>query len=397
MRLQLRSILVLGLIFSCAEAPLQLQEIDNPATGISSLPRLYTDNTGTQFMSWVEQDGDLSTLYYSKFENGVWSSKEVIASSNTWFVNWADFPSLIAVDGAPMAAHWLNKIPGNRYSYNVEVSTVSEGNFSSPLVPHDDGTATEHGFVSMVPASDSTFYVVWLDGRNMSPGHGHHGDLSTAMTIRGALINSSGEILEESEIDNSTCECCNTALTKTDTGVVVAYRNRTETETRDIYTARYSNGAWQSPVVVHDDNWEIAACPVNGPSLSSVKETVALAWFTGVNDNRMVKLAFSENNGETFNEPITVFPDNTLGRVDVEMADSQSAWVSVLTRSGEAAKLDIFRVSITGETLDSHTIEGINPARGTGFPQITSLENGLLVAWTDFSDESKSVKTAILQ
>ena len=66
--------------------------------------------------------------------------------------------------------------------------------------------------------------------------------------------------------------------------ILAAYRDRTEDEIRDIAVARLTKDGWQPPVRVHDDGWELAGCPVNGPAISTHEDRVAVAWFTGADD-----------------------------------------------------------------------------------------------------------------
>ncbi|MEX2604111.1 MAG: hypothetical protein WD361_07900, partial [Gracilimonas sp.] len=185
--------LILSLLFifgmSCSENnQQQIYEINSPASDNSSLSHLFTDNTGTVFMSWVEEKENIAQLKYATLKDDAWSAPETIAQDSTWFLNWADYPSIIAQNGNPVAAHWLNKTPGGTYSYEVNISAFDE-NWSPEITPHNDGTPTEHGFVSMTPATDSTFIAIWLDGRNTA-GMDHHeyADLSKAMTLRGAIL-----------------------------------------------------------------------------------------------------------------------------------------------------------------------------------------------------------------
>ena len=44
--------------------------------------------------------------------------------------------------------------------------------------------------------------------------------------------------------------------------------------------SRYVNGKWLAPQSVFNDNWKIAACPVNGPALAAHGRNVAMTWFT---------------------------------------------------------------------------------------------------------------------
>ena len=47
------------------------------------------------------------------------------------------------------------------------------------------------------------------------------------------------------------------------------FRNRTDDEIRDIYVTRYEMGRWTAGKAVHDDGWQIHACPINGPAVSA--------------------------------------------------------------------------------------------------------------------------------
>jgi hypothetical protein len=395
---KLPKLFVVLLLLSCTTTP-QIYDAPNPAGETGKFPRLFTDNSGMVYMSWMDTKDDITSLYYSKFNGVEWSEATLVSSSESWFVNWADFPAIIGIGGQAMASHWLAKVPGNTYSYNVELASLQK---SVTLVPHNDGTATEHGFVSMVPTSDSTFYAVWLDGRNTAGGQGHdsHGSLASAMTIRGAELDLELNILNEAEIDNSTCDCCNTALAKTNSGLIVAYRDRTEDEIRDIYISRQVNGEWTSPTAVFDDDWNIAACPVNGPSLSSDGTNVAIAWFSGANDIPRVKVAFSGNEGAGFSTPFSLAKNlhgSPLGRVDIELINAETAWVSWLHRGEESGFISLVKVNASGEILDEYQLTDVDVSRSSGFPQITKLGDDLLLAWTDVSGAEPRVRTAILQ
>ncbi len=392
------------LLFGCSsEIRFDLKPLNTPASNFSSLSRLYTDNTGTVFMSWVEQRNDSAHLYYSKFIENEWIQKKYISGSDSWFVNWADFPSLIAKDGEVSNAHWLQKVPGGTYAYQVVVASTTD-NWVRNETPHKDNTPTEHGFVSMIPVSDSTFMSIWLDGRNTG-GHGHashsEGSLSTAMTLRSAILNQDLEIKSQHLVDPSVCDCCGTAAVKTNDGYLVAYRNRTENEVRDIYVSKFRNGEWSEPTIVHNDNWEIAACPVNGPALASNNDNVAIAWYTGANEASKVKIALSKNSGNSFEAPLVIDGANSLGRVDVDFIETDLIAVSWMKRSSEdRAKAD-FEVIIIDDkmnVLTQKTIAKMSSSRKSGFPQITAKNGNLIASWTSLdNDEIENIETVLIQ
>ena len=51
----------------------------------------------------------------------------------------------------------------------------------------------------------------------------------------------------------------------------------------------------QFPRPIHSDNWQIAACPVNGPMMDAIDNHVAIGWFTGAYNKPKVKLSFSDD------------------------------------------------------------------------------------------------------
>lgn len=348
-------------------------------------------------MSWLEEGNSIHHLKYSVFEEDSWTEPQTIASDSTWFINWADYPSIIAQNGEPVAAHWLNKVPGGTYAYHINMALYNENEWGIPFTPHLDSTATEHGFVSMEPASDSTFMAVWLDGRQTEGRDDHeYMNIDKAMTLRAGIISNKTPAVDEFLIDDAICDCCNTAITKTDRGFIVAYRDRTENEIRDIYTSSFMDGEWTEPKAVHDDNWEIAACPVNGPSIDAENETVAVTWFTGANGAPSVKLALSDNYGDSYGEPIILDDKSPSGRVDVAIS-GQKIWVSWLASQENDNSLELRSFNFEGAQMDSLTVPELSNGRSLGFPQISEYKDGLLVAYTDVSGEDPVVRTFLMK
>jgi hypothetical protein len=165
-----------------------------------------------------------------------WGNARTVARGEHWFVNWADFPSVVPISPALWAAHWLVSQPAGGYAYDVSVALSADSgqSWSEPVMPHRDGTATEHGFVTLYPR-DAGVGLVWLDGRNMVDESGD--DIAASgMTLRSATLSPdlmlSGELL----VDGLACDCCQTDVALTSEGPVAIYRDRTAGEIRDIYS-----------------------------------------------------------------------------------------------------------------------------------------------------------------
>ena len=142
--------------------------------------------------------------------------------------------------GGTLAAHWLQVSGSSAYAYDVRLAfSTDEGRtWSAPTSPHHDGTPTEHGFASLFQAPGAGLGLVWLDGRNMKEMKPGDHEMSGAMGLRAAVFDPNGRQLSETVLDDRVCECCPTAAAETSQGPIVAYRDRSPTEIRDIYVAR---------------------------------------------------------------------------------------------------------------------------------------------------------------
>jgi hypothetical protein len=381
---------------------LKVQMLPSPAGAGSGEPNLFTAADGRIFLSWIEAVGDKSyALRFAIREESGWSKPQTIAVGDNWFVNWADFPSLVAFADGSLAAHWLAKSGQGTYAYDVNIAyTMAGGNaWSKPIVPHSDGTQTEHGFVSMLPWQNDRLFVVWLDGRNFAEntnGHAGHGAPTDEMMLRFATLDNSGELHDETLLDPRVCECCQTSAALTSDGAVVVYRDRSPEEIRDIGIVRYQNGAWTEPALVNKDGWVHPGCPVNGPSMDAESQRVVVAWFTMANDSPRVKVAFSNDGGETFGQPIAVDDGDPLGRVDVILLPDHSALVSWLEATDNEGEIRLRRVQETGARDQAITIAESSTKRASGFPRMARNDREIIFAWTQPGSPS-TVRTAFIE
>ncbi len=143
----------------------KLQGFKNPSVGNSSLPRLFSNNNKL-FLSWVEKKDTVATLNFSVFENAAWKPSEEIISGSDWFVNWADFPAIAATDNGNILTNILQKSAKGTYTYDVKLNLYDtvEKTWKKNFILHNDGTQSEHGFVSIRPYVGNSFIVVWVRG-----------------------------------------------------------------------------------------------------------------------------------------------------------------------------------------------------------------------------------------
>ena len=372
--------------------------VASPAPVGSREPYLAAMPDGRFAMSWLEPaGGERMALRFAIFDGKGWSKPSTIAAGDSFFVNWADVPSIRPLGGDRIAAHWLWRSGEGRYAYDVRVGHSADGGrtWSTPVTPHRDGTASEHGFVSLV-ADTGGVLAVWLDGRKTA-GHDEEapGPMPD-MTLRTASIASDGQLRDEAELDSRTCDCCPTAAVVTDRGVLVAYRDRSADEVRDIYVTRLEAGRWSPPQLVHSDNWNIAGCPVNGPALAAQRSHVAIAWYTGAADSPAVYVAFSDDAGQQFGLPVRVDDGSALGRVSVALLSDGSALATWLETSGHDALVRTRRVPVSGSPGPAITVARTSAARSSGCPRVLTSGRTTLIAWTE-AGASPRVKLATIE
>jgi hypothetical protein len=377
-----------------AQEGLSIQVFANPAAPGSAQPQLTVSDRGV-LLSWIERSGANAALKFAERTPSGWTEARTVSAGTDWFVNWADVPSVIRLADGSIYGHWLQKSGPNTYAYDVRLarSTDDGRTFSSSFTPHHDGTQTEHGFASLFQMPSAGLGLVWLDGRAMkSGGHDGHGD-GGEMSVRGALFDRSGKQVSEAPVDLRVCECCPTAIAVTSEGPIVAYRDRSPEEIRDIYVSRLVAGKWTTPAPVHKDNWKIAACPVNGPALSADGKTVAIAWFTATGDEGHTYAAFSSDAGESFSSPIRLDDASALGRVDVQLLRDGSAIATWIEFADGRAQFKMRRVDATGRKGAASTVTGMTAARASGYPRMARFGDELIFAWTETGD-TPGVRTA---
>ena len=364
-------------------------------------PNLFISEQGIPYLTWIEYRGDTTdALVFSTLTNNQWSTPTTIAAGSDFFVNWADFPSLAVSATNPdfMAAHWLKMRGAGTYEYDVKIYLSKDGgkNWDQSFTPHRDSLAAEHGFVTLLPLNNGRIFAVWLDGRYAATAdhtagqhqHAHRG----AMTLRTAEFDENGRLWEEAELDNRICDCCQTDAVLTSRGPIVVYRDRSESEIRDISIVRKIAGEWTTPKSIFADNWEIAGCPVNGPAIAARGDTIAVAWYSGVIDQGRVSVVFSTDGGAHFEAPLPIDDGAPLGRVDVIWA-AETAYVSWMEKQGEKAVIRLAKVEDLHRITEKRTLTSLPAARQSGFPVLEKNGQNILLTWTASDSAGTRIQT----
>lgn len=357
-----------------------LVEIDQPAGPGSRLPRLAALPGGGAVLSWVAPRAEGGhVLRAARYERGRFGPPLDVAQGDDWFVNWSDFPSVTPVDESFWVAHWLAMLPGasDVYHYGIAMAITRDGGASWRRVgsPHADQKLAEHGFLAVAPDVGKAA-MVWLDGRA--------NDQRTTFALRATHLDREGTFARESVVDADVCTCCWPAVTRTDDGLWVAYRGRTQDEVRDFQLRRHIDGQWSAAIPLGAEQWHIAGCPTNGVSLSARGRDLVAAWFTAAQDKPQVRAAFMHEGESAPHAVLDVETDMPTGRVAVAWVGDQRAVVLHIAVAAKDAMAVLRLTEITPAGVGTtRAVARVSAGRDSGVPQLLAVDDGLLVAWTN--------------
>jgi hypothetical protein len=361
----------------------------------TSEPQLSQSPRGV-LVSWLEHAGPMMQLKFAERTASGWSEPKTAASGEGWFRSYADVPSVMRMSDGTLVAQWLEITEEFFEAYNLRLSySKDEGRTWAPsFMPHHDGTKTQHGFASLFELPGRALGLVWLDGRavELDASNPEGGEMS----LRYAAFDANWKQTADVPIDLRVCECCPTTAVVTPDGVLTAYRDRSDKEIRDISVSRLENGTWTTPAAVHVDNWDIPACPVNGPMMAGRGRNVAAAWFTVKNDEGQAYAAFSSDSGRTWGTPIRLDDAGSLGRVDIELLDDGSAVATWVEFADRRAQFRVRRIDASGAKSPAITVAGVDGGRASGYPRVARAGNELVFAWSE-STQGASEGEPILQ
>ena len=351
------------------------EKVKTPANENALAPNLCS--FGDHFaLSWIERNQKGTDKLKMASWNGLkFDEQNLIAESKKMFANWADIPSLIEAPSGDLYANWLNRIGNKTYAYGVRIErSVNRGkSWDSIGWLHNDTSATEHGFVSLIP-EDSHVRAFWLDGQMMSKPKGK-------MMLRSAIIDGD-QIKDECVLDDDVCTCCPTSAIQLSSGPIVVYRNRSPQEVRDISFVLGKDRKWSKPTRLQADNWLMPGCPVNGASIATTGNLVAVSRFTIINKKPQVILRLFMAGQNKSGKDIVLDKNAPIGR-SATVCTKDSIYTVWIGFEKKRSVLRMAEVSLAGEIKEMTTLTQIDETRSSGMPRAIFSGNYLWVSWTD--------------
>ncbi|MFT3897430.1 MAG: hypothetical protein QM719_07015 [Thermomonas sp.] len=374
-----------------------LQPWTLPAPPGSMAPDLATGPNGRMALLWLNaESGRRTLLQYAEY--GVqdrWEGPLTIAVGHSFVANGADTPHIAIADDRALWVEYLQRQAGGGYGVRLSTSRSGGMNWSDPLAVNADDVAAEHGFAALWATGGDRIGIAWLDGRDAGGEDEHDGDSGEhhedghahggATALRAATFGPDLQRADETVVDARTCDCCSTAVARTGAGIVVAYRDRSDADIRDIATVAFDGKAWSAPRPVHADGWHMTGCPVNGPSIAANGDDVVLGWFTAANDEPRVQLARSTDGGARFGEPLVLERGKQVdGRVAVAL-DGDNAWALWLREEFGGSSLWLARLAPDLSKERERVKVATLKVRGgaSGYPKLALRDGSAYIVWTD--------------
>ena len=360
--------------------------VPNPAVAGSIQPNWAAAADGSALLSWVEPSkGGGYTLRYVARRGASWSEARTIATGRPFWRHPAEVPGLISLSDGTLLAHWVEKGKESSDEENIFVSSSRDGiKWTAPLMAHHDHSPVQHGLASMIASGPQEASLFWLQALK-----GEDAPVSLMRTVVGA----DGKEIKEEELDKDTCSCCPTSTVKTAKGLLVAYRDHTPKDIRDIAVLRLENGKWSDSKIIYPDKWEVNACPVNAASAAAKDNRVAISWYTEAGDSARVQVVFSSDAGTTFSKPTKVSTGDALGYASTALTDDGGALVSWIEEGSGSSSALVRSVSPAGVAGPVIKIAA-GSRTSLGYPKLVRAGSETWIAW---GDAKSGIKTAQLK
>ncbi|MGH9903958.1 MAG: sialidase family protein [Pyrinomonadaceae bacterium] len=259
-------------------------------------PAIATGSDGTIYVVWVEHAADGGAdLAFRRFDlkgKPIGSALRInpqIGAATAW---QGDPPTVgVGPDGA-IYVGWTARVPAQLHAADLYLSVSRDHgkSFELPVMVNDDQKPGPHGMHSLAIAADGTVYVAWLDERNLQPVTADHRKTTHKHSEQNrefflAHSKDGGKTFSQNRrIGTDVCPCCKTSLAIARDGRLYAsWRQVQPGNLRHIAVASSSDEGqtFTPPVIVSDDRWILAGCPVSGSSLYvSTDGTLHVLWYS---------------------------------------------------------------------------------------------------------------------
>jgi hypothetical protein len=365
-------------------------------------PATATAPDGSEYVTWVEHSADSGAdvmLARANNQGQLQGSPVRVNSEAGNATAWRGDPPTVAVsrDGVLYVGWTARTGPSSAHANDLYLS-VSHDNgksFGAPIKVNDDQKPAVHGMHSLVVAGNGRVYLAWLDERNVvqpqpsQMAEGHHME-SNREVFMASLTDGGQTFSPNHRVATDACPCCKTALAVGPDGrIYISWRQVLPGDFRHIAVAStMDDGKSFSPsVIVSDDRWQIAGCPVSGPALAIGDDgALRVLWYSaGSAGETGLYWSESSDGGSTF-APKRLFSSGQASGTPVLLRGEGNTLVAVWGKGvGSASHLMTARLDGEG-----HVTEQMG-AIGSELPSAAQSGDRLFVAYISKSGDRRSV------
>ena len=363
-------------------------------------PAMAASSDGSVYLSWVAHhaDGGADVMLAAIDATGNSSSPAIRVNPTAGEARaWRGDPPNVAVapDGTVYVT-WTARAESGSTDIYLSASRDKGKSFELPAKVNDDQKPGDHGMHSLAIAGDGRVFISWLDERHVlvseSPKkkvHKHEAEANRALFV--ASTNDGGKTFSPNRlIAREVCPCCKTSLaTAPDGRVYVSWRQVLPGDLRHIAVASSSDlgQTFSSPVIVSDDRWTIAGCPVSGSSLSvSSDGTLQVLWYSaGEAGPPGVYRSESKDTGRSF-APRQLVAEGQAQGSPVLLSYPEGAVAVWQADLGSNAHV---MTAYLGDKLP--VVNGLNKGVNSELPAASLVHDQMLVAYIQSSNDRRSV------
>jgi hypothetical protein len=356
-------------------------------------PAVASGRDGTAYVAWVEHRGKEADVLLARVGadgRPQGTPARVNTEAGTATAWRGDPPTVAAAPDGTLYVGWTARAAatgghtttgGQAVKGGQAAATGAHGNelylsashdegrtFAPPVKVNDDREPAIHGMHSLAVAPDGRVHVAWLDERNTARpqpsaiAEGHHME-SNREVFAAYSIDGGRTFSPNRRVAVDACPCCKTTLAPGAEGrLYVGWRQVLPGDFRHIAVAASADGGqtFAPAVIVSDDRWQIAGCPVSGPALAVAADgALRVLWYSeGAAGETGLYWSESRDGGLSFT-PRRPFAKNGARGTPVLTGDERRGLVAVWEGGGDATRPLAARLSEAGEVGDAAaTAEG---------------------------------------
>jgi hypothetical protein len=242
--------------------------------------------------------------------------------------------------------------------------------FTRPVALTGPTPGEEYAMVRLAAAPDGATWLFWY----RSERHTRGGSLYSVRGDRSESLQA-----PQQKLFDSLCECCRPAVAFDSRGNPVLFARMMFADgSRDHALLKVDPPVVQPAVI---DDWRINACPMQGPALSiDARDRYHVVWFTLGEKRQGLFYAYSDDQGRTFSQPLSVGSAAANARHAAVIALAERVVIAWQESRGDATQLLIMQSADGGQNWFAPQV--IATAAGAAdYPDVIAQGDRIFVSW----------------